>query len=271
MNWGVGLSDCQPISACLARGLTRWQFRTIWAFCRCAQFDLSAGFALAVAIGLALALGVGLSTSARAQFAISTVPMLVSEPPPANIVFTIDDSGSMTYAYVPDYVSQYSDAAGFASSSYNSIYYNPAITYFTPPDANNNPVPSALCPLGCPLTSFTSAYYDGFNPDLGAIDLSSQYTVTLTMSYNGGGSPSVQVTPANAGTYGNPGHAYYYLFNPGTGCVTPAPKSQKPPEVRNRVNAKAALPASAVKGKLGSRFARATPMSALAACKFSSA
>ena len=174
---------------------------------------------------LVLSLGLALVAPARAQYTISQMPMLVTSPPPANIVLTVDDSGSMTYAYVPDYVSNYPDAAGFASSFYNSIYYNPAIVYPIPPDANGVQVPIGRChpnPPGCALTSFTHAYFDGFNPDLGAVDLSSQYAVTLTMSYNGGGNPSVQINTASAGTSGNPQAAFYYLFVPSASCVAPA-------------------------------------------------
>ena len=55
--------------------------------------------------GRALALLLATSAwPALAQFAISPVPPLVSAPPPTNLVLTIDDSGSMTNAFVPDSV-----------------------------------------------------------------------------------------------------------------------------------------------------------------------
>ena len=56
------------------------------------------------------------------------------------------------------------------------------------------------------------------------------------------------------------------------GCVTPAPTSQKPvPPEKILLKASAMLPTSAVSAKLGSRFARAIPIWALAECRFSSA
>ena len=184
---------------------------------------LRAVFGFALGVAMAVTLAAGLVASARAQYTISQVPMLVANPPPANIVLTIDDSGSMTYAYVPDYVGQYPNAAGFAASSYNSIYYNPAITYNIPPDANGIQVPIAQCPRpGCALTSFANAYFDGFNPDLGSVNLRLNYTVTLTMSYPSGATP-FQVMTASAGTSGNPSPAFYYLFTPSGSCVAPLP------------------------------------------------
>jgi len=231
MGRAVRVCKCRLLDGPAARRVSRFASPRHPALLRLGGRWLRATFGLASTIVVAATLVVGLGAPAWAQYKISQVPMLVANPPPANIVLTIDDSGSMTYAYVPDYVGQYPSAAGFASSSYNSIYYNPAITYNIPPDANNNPVPTTNCapnPASCALTSFKNAYYDGFNPDLGAVDLSQNYTVTLTMNYNGGSPPTVTVAPASAGTSGNPSPAFYYLFVPSGNCVAPSP-GQAPP------------------------------------------
>jgi type IV pilus assembly protein PilY1 len=156
---------------------------------------------------------------AHAQFALSPVPPLVSAPPPTNLVLTIDDSGSMTDAFVPDSAGStgINDKAAYASSGYNRLYYNPAITYAIPPNAAGL---QASYPMAA--TSFTAAYLDGFNPLAGTIDLSSAYAATL--QYTPGSSTDRPTKPA--ANVGNA--AYYYTYTGGTGCALPIP-GQTPP------------------------------------------
>jgi type IV pilus assembly protein PilY1 len=181
------------------------------------------------ALLLAGALFVGTLPTAHAQMSISQMPALVPTPPPANIVFTIDDSGSMTYAYVPDSVANYQSSAAFASSAYNSFYYNPAVTYNIPPDVNGNPVPTAKScgTVTCASTTFAAAYYDGFNPDLGTVNLGTSYVVTLTMAYSNN-PPSVRISNAAATTGGVAGAAFYNTFNPNSTYSIPNPAGGQP-------------------------------------------
>jgi type IV pilus assembly protein PilY1 len=193
--------------------------------------DLARGARRALArLALPLALGAALAAPVAAQYTISQYPMLVAAPPPPNIVFTIDDSGSMTWAYVPDAVGQYAGTAGFTSSSYNALYYSPLVTYPTPPDANGGPVPQAQCtpnPPGCALTSFTGAYNDGFNPSqTSPVNLQTSYSPTLSYQPGSGGPQSAT---------GTTGPAYYYLYG-GSGsaiatCPALAPGAQLDPTV----------------------------------------
>ncbi len=161
------------------------------------------------------ALAWALAGPVLAQYSISQNPMLAAAPPPPNVVLTVDDSGSMAWAYVPDSESQYPATAAFTSSAYNALYYNPATVYATPPDDTGQPVPVAQ---GAALTSFTSAYYDGFNPDQGALNLATNYTPTLSYS-PGGGAPQSAT--------GVSGPAYYDVYVGGAGCA--APVSTLPP------------------------------------------
>jgi len=157
---------------------------------------------------------------AMAQFALSPVPPLVSAPPPTNLVLTIDDSGSMMYAFVPDSVGNYgiNNTAAYTSSDYNRLYYNPNITYAIPPNAAGV---QASDPK--PATSFTAAYLDGFNPAAGTEDLSAAYQATLMYSpgstADGPTSPSAKVGSV----------AYYYTYNGASGCTLPIPW-QPPPK-----------------------------------------
>jgi type IV pilus assembly protein PilY1 len=179
--------------------------------------------------GAALALGLAAQGAAFAQYSISQVPMLVSSPPPPNIVLTIDDSGSMTWAYVPDIVGAGFGNPGFSniaftSSSFNPLYYNPTVTYPIPPDANGLAVPTAAAyapgATAYAANAFTAAYQDGFNPDQGTVDLSTAYSPTF--SYSPGGTPRSLT--------GTSGAAYYYVYVGGTGCYTPNPTLAPPPD-----------------------------------------
>ncbi len=173
------------------------------------KFDFSLRVTTRAALAfLGLAVGLAMCGAASAQYSVSQMPMLVSSPPPPNIVLTIDDSGSMAWAYVPDSIKGSGGSApyAFTSSSYNALYYNPATTYPVPPDAGGQPVPQTQ---GYALTSFANAYYDGFNPSLGTVNLASGYSPTLSQSGNGGPQSAVN---------GTTGAAYYNVFIGGAGC-----------------------------------------------------
>ncbi|MGB8337670.1 MAG: PilC/PilY family type IV pilus protein [Burkholderiales bacterium] len=66
---------------------------------------------------------------------ISDIPLAAFSSVKPNLMYTLDNSGSMTWNSVTgfDGLAEYSNAnRAFYSSSYNKIYYNPTITY-TPP------------------------------------------------------------------------------------------------------------------------------------------
>jgi len=51
-----------------------------------------------------------------------------------NILFVLDDSGSMEYAYLPDWANDYSSTNSYLlyNSRFNGLYYDPAVTYSPP-------------------------------------------------------------------------------------------------------------------------------------------
>jgi hypothetical protein len=85
------------------------------------------GTAAATAAG-ALMLAGG---SAHAQYAVSQLPALTPAPP-TNIVMTVDDSGSMQWAYVPDSMGGNTGTRRFNAGSFNALAYNPNIVYPPP-------------------------------------------------------------------------------------------------------------------------------------------
>lgn len=128
-------------------------------------------------------------------------PLILSESVAPNMIFTLDDSGSMRYARVPDAPAASSESRRVKSSHYNPLYYNPAVTYPLPIkyNADGSRASSQY------TTSFATAYLNGFNTSKGSIDLSSEYQVTWTYDPTGDGSNF----PSNAAA-DNPSPEYYF-------------------------------------------------------------
>ena len=157
---------------------------------------------------------------AAASVDISNVPMAVETSAPPNIQFTLDNSGSMGWTYLPD--TEYASSPAyaiyvynngvelncFANSAYNPLYYDPTKTYTPPVKSDGTLMPNA---------QFTAALYDGFlsydsnpshikyNPYL---DLSQHFQSDLYIPY-------VANSWYNGG-YDTPQSAYYYAYKGGT-------------------------------------------------------
>jgi type IV pilus assembly protein PilY1 len=104
--------------------------------------------------------------------AASAAPADISPVPPAtltssnvraNLMFILDDSGSMANEYIPDDVSSDSGKRCYAYSGHNYIYFDPAFTYTPPVDSSNTPMANA---------NFSGVYTDGFTPTGTTMDLS---------------------------------------------------------------------------------------------------
>tara|TARA_R100000306_G_scaffold62548_1_gene72953 strand:- start:75905 stop:79639 length:3735 start_codon:yes stop_codon:yes gene_type:complete len=178
---------------------------------------------------------------------LATVPLFVKNSVEPNIFVTLDDSGSMAFAYTPDdRVSGYDAGYGyvcrpngcsngnwvfiqrkFASPDWNLQYYNPDTNYVPPKKADGSSY----------STTFTNAYVNGFKPDVNGdgtadkTDLSNDYfpTFVYTPSTSTGRSHSYSlsteialhplldfgsggVVRANSVGLGQP--AYYYRYDP---------------------------------------------------------
>lgn len=176
---------------------------------------------------------------ASAAVSISQIPLFVTTQVPPNIVLTLDNSGSMLWAFVPDSYGKYGSATvqtlsytnvctgngnnktcayeylasgwksyssvyipdtfHFKSSAYNALYYDPTVTYTAPKDASGNTL----------TTSFTAAYVNGYDTALGTVDLSTSYEATV------GYDPS---TDANTLMNGGGRKSYYYVDDEVNSC-----------------------------------------------------
>lgn len=84
--------------------------------------------------------------SVQAAVEVDQSPLIVSDPLPPNIVLLHDDSGSMSYNYLPDNAPRSGD--GFRDSSQNRQYYNPGTLYTLPPKADGTSYPTPTFPNG---------------------------------------------------------------------------------------------------------------------------
>jgi len=106
---------------------------------------------------LALAAILAVMPSAHAAMTdIANVPLASSSTTVVkpNILFTLDDSGSMGWGYMPDGIRDRYNTTGYKNHLCNSIYYNPGVNYVPPKNADGTDFPNS---------SFTAAKYDGFD------------------------------------------------------------------------------------------------------------
>lgn len=93
-----------------------------------------------------------------------------------NVMFILDDSGSMDFDYMPDNAQDFQPSSSFfsgttyrvggASSQCNGVYYNPTITYTAPIKADGTSYTNS---------SFTAAWKDGYNTGNGTTNLSTSF------------------------------------------------------------------------------------------------
>ena len=105
---------------------------------------------------------------ALTDLAQAPINFLLASPVKPNILFVLDDSGSMQWSFLGDEVidNNYQNAVGYRSSLCNKIYYNPQVRYPVPIDADGKEYKQQ---------SFTAASYDGFRPAAITIDLSTSF------------------------------------------------------------------------------------------------
>jgi len=115
---------------------------------------------------VALLFGLGTGQVMAVDVNISDKPLDTLEGVPANIILTMDDSGSMEWNYMPDSIDNNDNTRRAKSSTFNKIYYNPAITYDPAKDKNGSSLGNA---------TFTAAWYNGFNQSGSTRDLSTNY------------------------------------------------------------------------------------------------
>lgn len=132
--------------------------------------------------------------SQAASLAISQVPLYLGGTVEPNIMFVLDDSGSMDWSFMPDDIYSYHNTKRAKSSYYNKIYYDPTATYLPPLDQDG---------VSLGNSSFTAAWKDGYSSSraTNTVDLSSSFRPTWYYAgYSNEYSASAQA-------------AFYYVFD----------------------------------------------------------
>ena len=119
-------------------------------------------------IALAAVFAVIMPAAHAALTDIANVPLASSSTTVVkpNILFTLDDSGSMGWGYMPDGIVNRYNTTGYKSHLCNTIYYNPNVVYVPPKNADGTDFANA---------SFTAARYDGFNSGSSTVNLSTSF------------------------------------------------------------------------------------------------
>jgi len=152
--------------------------------------------------------------AATTDLAQAPIGFLLSSKVKPNVMFILDDSGSMQWSYMGDEVLEhrYENAVGYRSSICNRIYYNPAVSY--PPPVQENGTPFSL-------PTFGAAPLDGFLADSVMVDLglsfmawrSSQSQPPVPRGHTADCWSSVAAcTPDTAGLPNLPEPAHYYVY-----------------------------------------------------------
>lgn len=151
---------------------------------------------------LILLLTLAAPTAQAAALNLSQQPLFLTNSVGPNLFVTLDNSTSMQMAVVPDASNTdvIRPTRRAKSAAFNSLYYNPAITYPAPYAVSYSST-GGLTRTRL-ATSFTSAYVNGYRPSLGSVNLATDYRVSW--SYN----PNLVTTDPNVArgnSYGNPG------------------------------------------------------------------
>jgi type IV pilus assembly protein PilY1 len=131
-------------------------------------------------------------------------PLFLNQTVPPALAVTFDDSGSMSWSWMPDSRSFSSSRPSFASPDYNLIYYNPNINYKPPVNADGTPLPNS---------EFNNAKRDGY-AEPGMItnkNLRTSYRPFRTYYPNYAGN-SYSLEYASAGRTNSNNRAFYYRW-----------------------------------------------------------
>ena len=178
--------------------------------------------ALSAALSVMLVVGTVPRPAIAAPLSLADSPIFLLTSVDPNIIFTYDDSGSMSWGFMPDSVGTggLDDERRGCSVTSNPIYYDPTKTYDVPVNANGDP-------LNTVPTVFTAAYTNGFNTAGGTVNLATSFRVTWNAinvsgygpTYAGCGFTSA-TTIGLTGTYNSSRNAFYFEYRPDlTGCA----------------------------------------------------
>ncbi|MDR2688794.1 MAG: hypothetical protein LBB76_03435 [Azoarcus sp.] len=152
--------------------------------------------ARALTYAIAMAFSVPASVAAAADLNISQVPLVAGVGVPANLLYIHDDSGSMTWSYMPD--TAFTTSVQYKDPNYNSQYYSPGTPYKAPPftdDAHTDPEGKDA--------TFNNAWTNGYDPARDSVS-----------EYNGLNNYNSSVVPCSSFTWDYNDFDGYYFGSP---------------------------------------------------------
>lgn len=117
-------------------------------------------------------IGIVVLSSANAYATVSQSPLSLTVGVPPNMALTLDDSGSMRWAFAPDNINGIHATRRAKSSAFNPLYFNPSIDYSAPIVFSTAGIEQQLS------TSYSAAMLNGYKTTYGSIDLSNDYKFT---------------------------------------------------------------------------------------------
>ncbi|ALZ00929.1 PilC/PilY family type IV pilus protein [Pseudomonas aeruginosa] len=156
-----------------------------------------------LAAGCTLSILFASDSYAATALNVSQQPLFLTQGVAPNLLFTLDDSGSMAWAYVPDGISGNSGRAG-RSSDYNALYYNPDYAYQVPKKLTLSG--DQIIVSDYPVPRFTAAWQDGYAQG-STTNLSNNYRPQWGTGWLGCIDSSC-----------NTGRAYYYTYKVSASC-----------------------------------------------------
>lgn len=147
--------------------------------------------------------GAALTDLATAPLQTSTATLV--KP---NILYVLDDSGSMAWDFLPDWANSSTDSLA-RNADYNGVYYNPAINYTPPMKYDGSSFPSMT---SANSSNWTAVPFDGFG-------------VMKANSMPNTGTNNLFTNSSSGTTQNLVNSAYFYTFIPGEYCTTPNQQS----------------------------------------------
>ena len=138
--------------------------------------------ALTCALWLAAVTGVWAASTDIASAPLFTSSSTLVKP---NLMFILDDSGSMAYNYLPDEARFSNTKYGPLSSQCNGLAYNPAVVYALPVNADGTPQAAGSTTFIATASnpnSMTTTSYSLTSPTSQALPVTTGNTLTYTLS-----------------------------------------------------------------------------------------
>lgn len=177
-------------------------------------------------VGMALVL----PTAGWGEVNFAQKPLAAGGGVEPNLMFMLDDSGSMRWGFMPDDLEDHFDVGNcgrrdrgnyagmdlcyadvdagnrfLASSHKNKMYYDPTVTYAPPLGTDGLPMEPS---------SFTQAPVDGFSSSSATVNLDAEYRAIMDPYFYGGGGRGFAVSED-----GEAEPAFYYSFSGSSGCL----------------------------------------------------